>query len=333
MVWKAITDRFHADVDEIIAHEQRRERQLQIRGFAGPGAPARTAKYALSTRWKGQAYVDSKLPNTEGGHLIALELGGADSEYNLAPMYGNVNRGTYRGIERDLKLWVDGTARPALLVGLNYPDPMYGDIRIPTSMHIYRYANVSDLNTVAPRMDALYRVILNTPEAPVRISILDEDIHLRDALIRVKNAFNPNAWRVENQLGDISHSLPPLNRRPNAWLDFLIYSHDYEKLARQLLSKVSSSQFTIGGGQPFWDPQRDLVALAVALTEPADSKKGECWSQDAADPVKTALTKLGTDDGIHVDHIHPMRANGWNVYSNAAVISSLLNKSKGDSLG
>ncbi len=172
----------------------------------------------------------------------------------------------------------------------------------------------------------------NYDDSPARIVITGDDIPLRHFLIAAKNDFATTGWMAEKAFADFANfRLPPVGERPNAWLDWLIYEPANVKLAQTLLSKVSQSTFTIGPGHPFYDPQRQLLVLANMLTQPMEANKGECWSDASDDPIKSALTPLGTDNGIHIDHIVPEASTGPNIYSNAAVVSALYNKQKGRS--
>jgi hypothetical protein len=330
MPYVAITANFHALCETFQHGLETRQRVKTVRGFVSGTKTARYFDYSRASVHPGGALYDAKILHTEAGHLIPLVLGGADSPDNLVPMYGEVNQGTYRALEINLSDRMKSSPKPAMLVDCSY-DAMATDHRIPAYMDVYFYPDVDDLNKVVPM--PLYRVsrIPNTRIEPARMPIIDGDIDLSRRLIEVKTAFKLQSWKVESVLGQIKNGqLPPVDKRPNAWIDWLIYTDRFYNTAEQVLSKVPPSKFTIGTGWPFFDPQRDFVVLCNRLTQ-TGVKAGECWSDQSDDPIKSALTALGTDDGIHVDHIVPEASGGWNVYSNAAVVSALYNKQKGRS--
>jgi DNA/RNA non-specific endonuclease len=333
MYTKQVQPGFEIDGDLFMIHDYMRARPIAVRGFvSGPHkGKSRTADVPLAAIAISGASQDARIPNTEAGHVIALELGGADASENLVPMYGNVNRGTYRALEAEIGQRIQGATKPAVLVQVNYPplkifEP--DDSRIPTRFDVYFFKDVADLKTLRPNPLSLVRSIPNTKEEPARMAIEGSDIELRRKLIEIRNAFALKKWRAESVPDFAKYNLPPLDQRPNAWLDYLIYTNDEIKTARAMLSKVAQSGFTVGPGWGFVEPQRDFVVLANRMTQ-SDERKGECWSDAAEDPVGSALTSLGTDDGIHIDHIIPEASLGPNIYSNAAVTSARYNKEKG----
>lgn len=334
MTWQPITNQFHADLEPFYSHDAMRWRPKAVRAWVGGpySDRKRTVSTSVATVGLASGVEDGKIADTEAGHLIALELGGADHAANLVPMYGEVNRGTYRAHESALGLRIKSATKPAMLVTVDYPPLRIvdaGDYRVPASVSIYFFTGVDDLATLTPQPTNLVATVTNTRIAPARMVISGSDIALRRELMEIKRTFPTLGWTVEKVHGDISKGLPPVKDRPNAWLDFLVYSHEHVKIARALLTKVPHEVFTIGGYQGFRDSQRALVNVANRMTQP-DERIGECWTDaPGEDPIKRALTALGTDDGIHVDHIVPEASGGWNVYSNAAVVSSLFNKQKG----
>jgi hypothetical protein len=120
MAWQTVSSVFQADTDLFFQHDRFRFRPLSVRGFVrGSRVPeARTISTSLATIGISGGDPDAKIPHTEAGHLIALELGGADNSHNLVPMYGGVNRGTYRAIENLLGQHIASARNPAVVVKL-----------------------------------------------------------------------------------------------------------------------------------------------------------------------------------------------------------------------
>jgi hypothetical protein len=328
MPYTAISANFHALREPFLHGLEARERVKTVRGFVARSPTARSVAYSRASVQPGGQLYDAKIAHTEAGHLIPLELAGADSADNLVPMYGEVNRGTYRGMERALAERFVLGKKPAVLVDCGY-SPLAVDPRIPAYLDVYFYPDVGDLNKVVPMPLYFVKRILNTKSEPARMPIGGADIDLARRLQQARTAFKFQSWQVEDVLGAVKKGqLPPLDQRPNAWIDWLVYSHHLHNTATEALSKVAPAVFTIGSYHGFADAQRDFVVLCNRMTQ-SSVKAGECWSDQADDPIKTALTQLGTDDGIHIDHIVPNASGGWNVYSNAAVVSALYNKQKG----
>ncbi|MEM9059771.1 MAG: DNA/RNA non-specific endonuclease [Pseudomonadota bacterium] len=329
MAFTRVNSTFEVEKQMFRIGDQARERVQAVRGFISHSATARGYNYALSSVLPGGREYDAKILHTEAGHLIPLELGGADSPCNLVPMYGGVNRGSYRGVEARMGQLIGHGRQSGVLVYCSYND-LAPDPRIPQGMVVYGFSNVADLSDMTTDKATWQQVVGNAKSAPARIPIEGADIKLAHKLGQLKVAFKFQSWKVEDHLGDISHQLPPVDNRPNAWIDWMIYSGRFNDTAREALSKVPASVFTIGAHWEFADAQRQFVVMCNQMTQ-SGGKKGECWSDDSDDPIQTALTPLGTDDGIQIDHIYPKASGGWNVYSNAAVVSALCNKQKGRS--
>jgi len=331
MVWSNVNGDFQVNTQKFKHGNKIRERPVAVRTFLKKSPTKRTVDCSLAAL-SGKGQSDGKIPHTEGGHLVALQMGGADSAYNLVPMYGGVNRGTYRAVERGIYELIGSKPEMAMQVNVSYP--VSGDEqRIPSAFECHVFSGVTDLSKIVLTTETLVQRVDNTKLEPARIAITGDDIELRRRLIEIRDAFTPAMWKVEDYLGCNPEHLPALDKRPNAWLDWLIYTDTNIKTARELLSKFPIGEFTIGTQWRFVPVQRQFLAFVNQLTQPDSKKAGECWSDVGdADPVKTALTNLGTDDGVHIDHIFPETAGGWNVYSNAAVTSALYNKAKGSSM-
>lgn len=330
MTFKKVNSAFEAETQIFRIEDQVRERVLAVRGLISHASTARSYNYALSSVRPGGAEYDAKIPHTEAGHLIPLEYGGADSPFNLVPMYGGINRGTYRGVEARMGQLITHGRQAGVLVICSYQD-IQPDPRIPLGMYVYGFSDVSKMSDMTTDKAAWVLTVRNDKETPARLEISGPDIDLARRLGQLKTAFKFQSWKVEDYLGDIkTGQLPALDKRPNAWIDWMLYSGRFNDTAREALSKVPASAPSIGAYREFAGVQRQFVVICNQMTQ-SGAKKGECWSDEAEDPIKTALTPLGTDDGIQIDHIHPKASGGWNVYSNAAVVSALCNKQKGRS--
>lgn len=330
MAFKQVTSTFEAETETFRVGDQERHRVVAVRGAISRSSTARNCNYALSSVRPGGAERDTKIPHTEAGHLIPLEYGGADSPQNLVPMYGGINRGTYREAEARMGQLITHGSQAGVLVVCSYQDHQ-PDPRIPFGMYVYGFGNISRLSDMTTGNASWVLTVRNDKAAPARMTIDGSDIDLARRLGELKTAFKFQSWKVEDYLGDVKDGqLPALDNRPNAWIDWMLHSGRFEDTAREALSKVPASSFSVGAFREFADAQRQFVVICNQMTQSGD-RKGECWSDEPDDPIKTALTPLGTDDGIQIDHIHPKASGGWNVYSNAAVVSALCNKQKGRS--
>lgn len=277
---------------------------------------------------------DASIPNTEAGHLIGLELGGVDCPANLAPMFGNINRGVFRNLERGLREKAASSSKPAMHIEIVYGTGVGIDPRVPAGFRVRFFSGIDDLNTVGASPLVPPEAIPNQALAPARLDLTAfADIERRAKLIEIRDKVARTGWKIEDMDGPAAEwakrgYMPPPSHRPYAFLDLLVYADEFKVCAHMLLPRWDA--ISIGPVREFAEGQRVNIAVANRYTQAGD-KKGECWSDAAADPVTTALTELGTDDGIHVDHIHPMASGGPNIYSNAQVTSAKFNRSKGRS--
>jgi len=317
---------------------QARTRPLWVRASIRPdasnaGRMTGTAPLALLSG----VSADARIPNTEGGHLVGLSIGGPDCSDNLVPMFGLTNRDTYRTVERDINTRAKFGGSPAVLIKIDYPPVGTGvdqDPRLPTGFTVWYVANVPDLAQLAenPSGAPIHRVA-NSGGNPVRFDVQGADIERRRFLVELRTRTLDEKWSIE-LLGGAAVAwnargyLPPVGKRPYGFVDRLVYSPDYASYAALMLPRWDACD--IAPGREFAEGQRLNLVYASCYTQSSE-KKGECWSDDATDPVQSVLTPMGTDDGIEIDHIHPKASMGPNIYSNAQVISSRHNRSKGRS--
>jgi hypothetical protein len=280
--------------------------------------------------------LDARPFNNEYGHLVGLSIGGMDVPANLVPMYGGVNRGTYRAIERELELAAVASPNPVVVVGIQYPAMGTGvddDARVPVAFNFWFFPNLTGPLSAALPMGPAWRQIPNERAGGVRFPIEDGDIERRRFHVELRARTIREGWGIEQLGGDaVAWSrngwLPPIASRPYGYLDRIAYSPEFEGYAKLMLPRWDMCD--IGPGKEFVEAQRVNVVYANCYTQ-ADDKKGECWSDDPHDPVRSVLTHLGSDNGFQIDHIHPKASMGPNIYSNAQVLSSAHNRSKGRS--
>lgn len=314
---------------------QMRSRPVWVRAFlksnsSTSGRSSRTQPLAL--KFGGNA--DVRIAHTESGHLVGLNIGGPDCAENLVPMFGLTNRDTYRALERNLNTRAKFASSPVVLINIDYPvigiDGVDQDPRIPTNFKIWYFPNMTNLAQAIP-MAPVLREVANARGNSVRYDIAGADIERRQFLVELRKKTLRENWHIE-QLGGVAGDwalrgyLPDIANRPYGFVDRLYYSPEYAGTAKMILPRWDKCD--IGPGKEFVEGQRINIFYANCYTQ-SDEKKGECWSDAGDDPIQTVLTRMGTDDGIQIDHIHPKALMGPNIYSNAQVLSSKLNRSKG----
>ena len=267
---------------------------------------------------------DGRPLNIEGGHVIGIKIGGVDDLENIVPMYSHVNRGSFATLEREiLNKYIAGKSMGVIVI-LDYT--LSTDARIPFSITVKMFSGLQideqRLGCFAGRQE-FSRTIQNTPQQAARKDI---DPHVAAFLNEVRQNM-PVGWKIEDQVGETANwvsenKLPPVNNRPYALLDWIYLNcPDNEHM------NMSREVGTMGPGRTFSPRQRQLIEMVNRYSQP-DPKKGECWSDVGNDPHQSALIQLGTDTGIEVDHIMPMRPVGSNTFSNAQITSAGYNRSK-----
>lgn len=272
---------------------------------------------------------DFRPMNIEGGHLIGIKLGGVDDAENVAPMYSHVNRNTFSLVEQQIVSNYQTGQGMGIVVRVFYPADPTQDGRIPDGFAVQLYRDmVLDQNTPGQFNGTAVGgpiAISNLPQAVARTAI---DPHVKAHLDLAKQAV-ARGWKIEDAAPETrdwiaTRKLPPVNTRPYAHLDFLATTDPGNVL-------LPIPYDTVGGGMPFSENQRKIIQQANRYGQ-AGAKTGECWSDVQDDPHQCALIQIGTDTGIEIDHIMPMRPTGSNAFSNAQVVSAGYNRSKSNTV-
>lgn len=261
---------------------------------------------------------EGRLFNTEAGHIFGLRLGGVNESENVVPMFAHVNRRDFRELEREVESRYMVASGHGMCISLVYGDA--DEPRMPTEI------DVKMLHGMAIRDDGTFdgHVIYSASirqDMPV-VTRVEINPHIQAAFEQAR-AEVARGWMLEEVGGVNDMGLPPKERRPYAFLDYLVFNPN----AAVPMDGVGN----IIRFQKFSKAQRSLVSLANRYSQPGE-KLGECWSDEADDPVKTALLDLGSDSGVEIDHIVPMSRGGYNAFSNAQVTSRKFNGSKNNNV-
>lgn len=296
-----------------------RLRPAKVLGLIHLTGKKRSAANAQPLAYNFQAdQYEGRLFNTEAGHIFGLRLGGVNESENVVPMFAHVNRRDFRELERQVEARYTAGSSHGLCISLVYGDA--DEPRMPTQI------NVQMLRDMAIRDDGTFdgHTVYSTgirQDVPVvtRIAI---DAHMQAAFEQARSKV-ASGWCLE-QVGNVnSAGLPPKERRPYAFLDYLIFNPS-DSVPMEGIGQVARFQ-------KFSKAQRSLVALANRYSQQG-ARLGECWSDESDDPVKTALLDLGSDSGVEIDHIVPMSRGGYNAFSNAQVTSRKFNGSKNNNI-
>jgi hypothetical protein len=291
-----------------------------IRIKNSPRQPAKNLPLAFN----GGHVMDGRPLNIEGGHVIGIAIGGVDEQENVVPMYSHVNRGTFLSIEKTISRdYIPGKSM-GVSISLDYTTSPDG--RIPTNISVTLMREMTiDPVALGRVTGTTIRVddISNAPQQAARIEI---DPHLQAYLQQVQKRVDAG-WTIESaeeatRSWVAEKKLPPVGNRPYALLDWILFMDP----GNQYLP-MQANIGTIGPGRPFTDRQRELIQLVNRYRQTGE-KKGECWSDVAEDRNQCALIQVGTDTGIEVDHILPMKPVGSNAFSNAQITSAGHNRSK-----
>lgn len=221
---------------------------------------------------------DARPFNTEYGHLVGLSIGGLDVRENLVPMYGNINRGSYRDIERELELAAAGNPNAVMLVGLQYPATGTGvddDARVPVGFSFWLFPNFTGPLSGALPMGPAWRQIANVRAGGVRFPIEGGDIERRRFHLELRARTIREGWGIEQLGGDaVAWSrkgwLPPVAARPYGYLDRIAYSPEFASYAQLMLPRWDACD--IAPGKEFVEAQR--VNIVYALLYAIRRKKG-----------------------------------------------------------
>jgi len=262
---------------------------------------------ALTLQTFPSGILDIRVTDTDGGHLMALSLGGPDRAENIVPMFCGCNRkgGDWRKMEEEIEKIVAKQSGLRLSIEIEYYSD---DRRIPQWFKV-QLLNASD--------SSLYQdmgIKWNYLDPAAQMELEANSVKL---IAECQKELDTSGWKLEQYVqktGGPSLNLPGNGiARPYAVLDYMMYVKDFQDLKCD----------TIGNGRGFTGNQRNNILLVNRV-------RNDRWlkSDDAAD-TKNALSLRG-DGGAEIDHIVPKKGQGGcNAYSNAQVISSMRNKAKG----
>lgn len=283
------------------------------------------------------AGMSDQLRGFDGGHIVGLSLGGDDKYYNIVPMYPGFNRGVWKNLETTIE--TDATYAYSglnfeIVITLDYSSSP--DERIPNSLSVIAKADSVNPKTKAKTRKQVKNYGTKTQPTDIpttaRLSLADEKKVTGNQSKSVVNAtINKAAQTIQsdynNALGaayiKTNKHLPPSSatdypddpaNRPYEYLDILT-----------LADKIDAKT-TFGSRRNFSAEQRKLI-----LQTNMARNGGKIQSDDPNDPIynpphsATELSEQGAANFPEIDHIIPKSLGGSNQFSNARVVSWLLN--------
>lgn len=273
-----------------------------------------------------------------GGHLIAVSLNGVDAEPNIVPVTKHTND-KMSAVEVQLRKLCAG--------------PRYLEVHIPS------YYGGEDRDPRVPRNFIYYLYDKPVPPGPDNPCVFQREV-TQDWLTVCPAAYDArqisavqralvgmrfSAWLVENvtsagpgnrDLTFLKGHLPPPDKRPLAFMDYLmlVHSNVLEVDANTVAEYVNS----IGLGEKFPKPARQLAIFGNIL-------KNDNWLRSDVYGDPSAVLQVGGSvvmeyfpllvaggglNAPHVDHIVPQSLGGPNCFSNAQITSHSYNVQKGN---
>ena len=336
----AIDPNFYIDT-ELFAYsgdgiQEQRSRTKRVRGAVwNVGARARQDLITLPDIRQDQT-LGVPHPNFSiGGHLIAVMLTGLDHPLNLVPVSKKTND-AMGAVERAIgKL----TAAPQWL-DIEIPAYYNEDPRIPQGFH-YRLFDTTQEPSLSTRLVQEWTVKQEW------LHIGQYDYPAADvALVQKLQLGMKLGWKIEDvtsagrtgcNLTFLAGHLPPVNRRPLAFLDYWLIG--YQGLGRVSDSLIGEYVHSIALGAPYslqWVREFAIKGNILAnnnwLTSDAHGKRDTAI--ELSDSVVTEqhreLLIGGGANAPHVDHIVPESLDGPNCFSNAQITSAQYNVQKGN---
>jgi 5-methylcytosine-specific restriction endonuclease McrA len=287
---------------------------------------------------RGDRSLDVSHPNfSVGGHLIAVMLTGVDDPQNIVPVSKATND-KMSAVERDLGGLMDPHWLEVEVTGY-YDDPDK-DSRVPKGFHYRVYKGGTDpagtkaaLKEWNVTQDWLQVGPYGYPEKDV-------------ALAKQLQTGLKFGWKIENvtsagnsgrDLRFLTGHLPPVGRRPLAFLDYWLIAYSgLGKVDRNLIEEYIQS---IGLGTSFglkW--VRELAIKANILAHDNHLISDAFGDKESAVELKDTvviethqnLIVGGGANAPHIDHIVPESLGGPNCFSNAKVTSMQYNVQKGN---
>jgi hypothetical protein len=270
----------------------------------------------------------------DGGHVLGLALGGANASNNVVPMYPRFNRGVWRDLERQLD--TDATFLYSglhAIVGItvNYAGP---NDSVPASLSVsMTYDGKPTKLGKATRKTKNYGTWRQPGDIPRtgRLAAAAENVVSGVAAPSGGDVYTRAASYLKNIQGDAAggehlrkkHHLAPAARAsyPDRHTD-----RPYEYLDILTFAGVVDPQTTFVDRGVFSARQRELI-----LQTNMARNGGVLRSDDPADPAHlpphnaATLDERGTFNAPEIDHIIPKLSGGSNSFSNARVVSWLLN--------
>jgi len=247
---------------------------------------------------------DAYPDHTEGGHLIGLSIGGQDHGHNLVPMFAGFNQVTWKALET--QIYQDLTITHVKVV-LSYTA---ADPRKPAQFSL-------SVRRGGPAWERIaYPHMMDQPSPPA-YAIPDGAVDI----LRTASAEMAEAGWSASAAGLDAGCLPEAGDCIYSVLDYLclVKPGDFRNLVLAL--GLGWAGFGIGKGYGFTDLQRALVLRVNYIMHNRSLR---------SDRYGTVLLIGSTTHAPQVDHVVSMRvSNGYNAFSNAMVISSLENQSKG----
>ena len=273
-----------------------------------------------------------------GGHLIAVSLNGVDAEANIVPVSKHTND-KMSSVEARLRKLCAGPRYLEIYIP-SYYDEQDRDPRVPKGFVYKLYDKPSP---PGPNNACVFQTEVTQDWLAVGPAAFSakQISAVQSALIGMRFS----AWLVENlsnagpqnrDLTFLKGHLPPPDKRPLAFMDYLMLVHSYvlgvdENTVAEYVNSISLKT-------PFPKSTRQLAILGNIL-------KHNNWlcSDVHGDPSATLqvggsavleyFPRLVVGGGLnapHVDHIVPQSLGGPNCFSNAQITSHAYNVQKGN---
>lgn len=270
----------------------------------------------------------------DGGHVLGLSLGGQDASYNVVPMLPGFNRGTWKNVENEIEqdaLWAYSGKNFRVSIEVTYASA--NDL-IPQSVHAIGYADVVDKKTkkVSQKQVKDYGTKTQPNDIATTPKLSSADAELvtgtlkksrkKDIFDKAGRGFSPGDLKMAKSVkktGHFPHSAQAEypddpGGRPYEFLDILTFSGEL------------APGTTFGPRRNFTGDQRKLILQANMARN-----GGRLQSDDPNDPIydpphnAASLSERGAANFPEIDHIIPKSLGGSNWFSNARVVSWLLN--------
>ncbi len=273
----------------------------------------------------------------DGGHILGLSLGGEDEPYNIVPMYPGFNRGTWKNVENKIgndATWAYSGMNFSVTINLTYAGPTD---EIPQSLSAQGFADVTNSKTKKTTKNKLVadygtKTQPTDIETTGRLTASEEKVVTgNEPKKTLKKVITDAADYFQNTLGDAAgakHLRKHGHLRRSDRIDYPDKHTDrpYEYLDILTFAGKVNPGTTFTPRQIFSANQRALILQANMARN-----GGLLQSDDPNDPIYKApylaasLSEQGAANFPEIDHIIPKSLGGSNMFSNARVVSWLLN--------